>query len=448
MKILERNNQQSHVDLIIEFSPNEIQEQFEKSTKALAKEVKLPGFRKGKVPFAKAVSALNESDIWKKTVNLLVTVGANLVDDDNSEFTKDLFGEYIGVELQKLEPENKQVVLKYSFETVPKFEIGDYSKIETNIEFNKTVDEEQINQEIERLIGENTMLISSDNPATANDVVWFDFDGFLADKPLANASAKNHKLDLAKSEFIPGYAEELIGLKKGDTKSFTIKFPDEYHATELRAQNVRFDVTINDVKTKKTPEFNDEFVSTLSIQDVATVSQLKTHLEKQLSQRLLEENERNKINAISQWMFSDHNKVLSTPIKNLVKEAQKMLVEEKARDKKNKGFGLSALLKMMNWTEEQYLDQIVNRLYSQVAFSAFLNQIVQKEQITYTQEEKLAEIEKIKDTPQYKSVPQEELEEVLNQTVTQKKALNILTANLVYVPKQETQPSEPEQASN
>lgn len=442
MKILERKSAESNVELIVEFSTTEVQNQYEKATRLLAKEVKIPGFRKGRAPFEKAVSFLNTGEVWQRTVNLMVNFGASLIDDDNSDNTKDLFGEHIGVTLEKLEPEKKQVILKYLFETVPQFEIGDYSKIETNIDFDKKVDSDQIQKEIEHLISENTMLSSTEEAATSNDVVWFDFDGFLDEKPLENASAKNHKLDLAKSEFIPGYAEELIGLKKGDIKSFTIKFPEDYQAEKLRAKDVRFDVKINDVKTKKTPELNDDFAASLNIKDVATVDQLKSFLEKQLSDRLKDENERNKISAISQWIFSDKNKVVSTPVKNLVKEAQKILSEEKARDKKSHGFGLSALLKMMNWTEEQYLDQTINRLFSQIAFSAFLNQIAKKENIVFSEEEKAAEIEKLKDTPQYKNIPAEELDEVLNQTVTQKKALNILTSRLVFVPKTENEKNE------
>lgn len=390
MKVI---NQQLEEELIvITLLPETeiVQKTFTQVVKSLATKVSLPGFRQGKVPLDRAMVLVNQKDAWNKTINQLFQLGTKFIDQDNLSQFEQLIGFPIETAMGKFEPLNHYCELIFKYEQKPTVELANYQVIPSSEPLTGGVKETDVELAITKQLENDLMLQPKTTPAAANDLIFFDFAGFLNDQPLKSASAKNYQLDLAKSNFIPGYAEQLIGLKAGDDKTFTIKFPKDYHEPKLQGADVVFKVHVNEVKSKQVPELNDDYVAGLNIENVKTVGAFKDHLRKELNQKLLTKFDEIRIKSIYQWALTDpKNKLQTIPIKNLTHNAHEKLEQQKKYLDQllSQMGGFNTYIKQINKSEEQILQELFTDLIKELHLDTVLKAIAQKEKITLSEAE-------------------------------------------------------------
>lgn len=260
--------------------------EYNKACKRLAQRVNIPGFRKGKAPRAILEKNLGVEYIKHDALDtLLPDAFAKAISENDLNIISQPEIESFDFELGS----DVKVVAKVELKPEVKFE--QYKGLEVEVEEFKTA-ENAMEREIDELLEKFTKLetVEEDRETKADDVVMFDFDGFVDGEAIKGGSAKNYMLDLANSNFIPGYAEQLVGHKKGEEFTIDVTFPEEYHDEKLNGKPAQFKIKINEIKEKVKPELNDELAKKVGAFN--TVDELKADIEKYLERTAKTENDK------------------------------------------------------------------------------------------------------------------------------------------------------------
>lgn len=256
-----------------EFS-NAIDRAFEK----LNKKVKIDGFREGKAP-----RNLFEKKYGKE--NLYAEAAEELIHNHYHEIMEE--GKIIPVvepRIDLVKADDTGLEVNYIFVTDPEVKLGDYKNLKVKKNKSK-VTKEEIEHEISHTLDSYAEMCVKDGKALKGDTVIIDFEGFKDGVAFEGGKAENYPLELGSNSFIPGFEEGLIGLSKGDTKDLELTFPEDYASDELKGQKVTFKVKINDVKTRKVPELDEEFFKDFGMKDINSKEDLEKMIKEQIQAR-------------------------------------------------------------------------------------------------------------------------------------------------------------------
>ncbi|MDH5722574.1 MAG: trigger factor [Alphaproteobacteria bacterium] len=252
-------------ELEITVGSKEIDQQVDKRLAELQKTVKIQGFRPGKVPMA----------MMKQKYGKAV-MGEVLEAAVNESTQKALADKKLTPAIQpKIEvksfDEGKDLVYTMNLEVLPKITLKDHKGLKLEKKVAKASDKE-IDDALERIASSQKMSepVKGDRATKKGDIVVIDFHGRTADDNKAHEGmhAHGHHLELGGGQFIPGFEDQLIGKKVGDSVEVKVKFPEEYGAAELAGREAIFDVDINEVREPKETEVNDEFAKSLGLADL------------------------------------------------------------------------------------------------------------------------------------------------------------------------------------
>lgn len=251
------------------------QEMQEKVFEELKNNLVVKGYRKGKAPLAVAKKSISQKDIWTKAVNKMLDDMVKTAAQSLSKEDKILdvptynINKISGTELE----------IDFIYAIYPEIKISNYKN--ANIKFEKkAVNAELIKRELENLREKHALLRPKDGTIAKGDLVKFDFDGYVEDKPFDGGKATDYILEVGSGAFIPGFEEQMIDLKLGDTKDINVSFPENYHVENLKGKPAIFKIKINEIKTKELPALNDDFAKETGIKDVNNLDDLNKHLEK------------------------------------------------------------------------------------------------------------------------------------------------------------------------
>jgi len=262
--------------------------EYNKACKRLAQRVNIPGFRKGKAPRAILEKNLGVEYIKHDALDtLLPDAFAKVISENDLNIIAQPEIESFDFNLGN----DVKIVAKVELKPEVKFE--QYKGLEVEVEQFVTA-EDAMEREIDELLEKFTKFeaVEEDRETKADDVVVFDFDGFVDGEAITGGSAKNYMLDLANSNFIPGYAEQLVGHKKGEEFTIDVTFPEEYHDEKLNGKPAQFKIKINEIKQKVKPELSDELAQ--KVGPFNTVDELKADIQKYLEKTAQTENDKRK----------------------------------------------------------------------------------------------------------------------------------------------------------
>ncbi len=238
------------IDMVIK--SDVAKEVYDRTLKAYGANVNIAGFRKGKAPNAIVEKYVGADRIKAEVVDRLFP----------SEFQKIVDENKLNVAfrpvIEKMTYENgSDIELKVSVELKPEVNLGQYKDVEVEYkEFKNPQD--ALDKELEHTRERFSTLNKVDRPSGDKDTVVFDFEGFVGDEKIEHGEGKNYTLNLANSNFIPGFAEKLIGHSAGEEFDIDVTFPDEYHEEKLRGANAVFKIKLHEVKERILPDLNDE----------------------------------------------------------------------------------------------------------------------------------------------------------------------------------------------
>lgn len=297
------------VKLDIEIDAETAEKEYNKACKRLAQRVNIPGFRKGKAP-----KAILEKNIGAEAIkhDVLDAILPSVFSEAIQENKLDLISQ---PSLDSYEFEvGKPVKVVAKMELKPEVKFDKYKDLEVEVEEFKNADD-AMDKEIAELTEKFTSLETvADRETTDKDVVMMDFEGSVDGELIDGGSAKNYMLDLEHSNFIPGFAEQLIGHKTGEEFTIDVTFPAEYHDEKLKGKPAQFKIKINEIKQKVKPELNDELAK--KVGNFNTVDELKADITKYLENTAKVENDKRSA-----------NKLFETIIENMTVEVQPSMIE-------------------------------------------------------------------------------------------------------------------------
>ena len=274
VKNVEKENGAAKVT--IEIARDEFQTALDKAYAKIRKDIMIPGFRKGKAP-RKFVERMYGSQVfYEDAVNEIFPeiYEAAIVKQELKAV-----GQPSVTDMQT--PEDGSVVLTVSTELYPEVTLGEYKGIEVPKE-TVSISKAEVDAELGRMQDRNARIETVDREAKTGDTVILDFEGFVDGKPFDGGKAEGYTLTLGSGAFIPGFEDQLVGLKAGEEKAVEVTFPESY-TKELAGKAATFQCKIHEVKETIKPELDDEFAKDVSEYD--TLAALKKSIKADLAKK-------------------------------------------------------------------------------------------------------------------------------------------------------------------
>ncbi len=291
MKVTLEKEQENVVKLDITIPAKDAVDAYNKAVQRISQYVNIDGFRKGKAPRAVVERHVGTERIKQEAIENLMPKAINQAVVDNN---LDIIAQPYITNYNFNMGEDLTVTAKA--ELRPEVTLGDYKGLNLTVK-DTPVDESAMQKSIDNLLSQHsTQEIVTDRPTKETDIAVIDFDGYANGEKIQGGEAKNYPLDLANSNFIPGFAEQLVGKNLNDEFEIKVTFPEQYHDEKLKGQPATFKIKINEIKEKKLPELNDEFAQ--KVGPFKTVDDLKADIQKYLDSQRERANRQNSENEV------------------------------------------------------------------------------------------------------------------------------------------------------
>ena len=375
--------EKSQVALTIEIGAEEFEAALQKAYLKKRKSIRVDGFRAGKAP-RKMIEAMYGADVFYNDAIDIAFPEAYEAAVKEQELN--IVG-YPSVEL--VGDINKEVgfTVKAIIPVYPEVTLGEYKGLSLEKEEVKA-SAADVNARLKSMQERNSRLVSVEREAKKGDTAVIDFEGFLEGVAFEGGKGENHSLELGSGAFVPGFEEQVIGMKAGEEKSIDITFPEDYHA-ELAGKAVVFNVKCNEVKTKEVPELDDEFAKDVSEFD--TLKELKADLKKQI----LAEKQKTADEAFKDALLdlASANTTVEIPDAMIEAQARQYVENFRARLMQN-GITFENYAKMTGMDEEKMMAEGKEPAERQVRLDMTLAAIIKAEGFEATEEEVEAEYAK------------------------------------------------------
>ena len=375
--------EKSQVALTIEVGAAEFEAAIEKAYQKMRKKINVPGFRPGKAP-RKIIEGMYGAEVFfEEAINHafpeayeaavkeqeLRVVGYPTV-EMVGECTKDGF------------------TFKATTPVYPEVTLGQYKGLSAEKDEVK-VTAADVNERLKQLSDRNTRLVSVEREAKEGDTAVIDFEGFLEGKPFEGGKGENYSLELGSHSFVPGFEEQVVGMKAGEEKDLDITFPEDYHA-DLAGKAVVFKVKVHEVKEKEVPALDDEFAKDVSEFD--TLKDLKADLKKKITEERQKDADRAFEDALMEQVAA--NITADVPDAMIENQARQFLDNFKMQIAQQ-GIPYDQYMKMTGMDEAKLLADAKEPSERQVRLDLALAAIIEAEKLEVSDEDVEAEFKKM-----------------------------------------------------
>lgn len=372
-------------ELIVTIDADAFEAAVEKAYRKSVKKISVPGFRPGKAPRKMIEKLYGEGVFFEDAVNdLYPSALASAVEEAKLELV-----DRPEVEITKIEKADG-VEFKATCIVKPEVEVSDYKGIKAEKTV-KTVTDEDLNGELNKMADRNARVVSVEDRAAENgDITVIDFEGFVDGKAFDGGKAEGFSLTLGSGQFIPGFEDQIVGHNVDDEFDVNVEFPAEYQAEELAGKPAVFKVKLHEIKTRQLPAIDDEFVKDVSEFD--TLDQLKEDITKKLQEQYDKsadtEVENQLIDAVIANMKAEIPEVM---FENRVDES----VREFEYRLQSQGMNLELYLQYTGMEMDAFRKTFREQAEKQVKIRLALEKIVELENIVPSAEEIAAEYDKM-----------------------------------------------------
>lgn len=268
--------------------------------------------------------------------------------------------------------------------------IGQYKGIEVEITKAELTDE-MIEQQIQYALAQNPLKVEKDEIEEGNSAV-FDFKGMKDGVAFDGGTAENYEMVIGSHQFIPGFEEQMIGMKKGETKNLDVTFPENYGEKSLAGQPVVFEVTVHQIFATKPAELNQEFVGALNIPGVTTVEELREYIQKFLENEAQKQTDERVQDAVFEALMQTVEGDLPQEMVDIAIQKQ---VSKVSSDLRAQGATLEQYLQMVGQSMDEFKVQLTDFAQKQVKLELALMKVAELENITNVDEDVNAQFELI-----------------------------------------------------
>lgn len=350
-----------------------------------AKYFNIPGFRKGKAPMNIVEKYYGDEIFYEDAFNEVVPeVYEKELKENNIEAVSrpDIDVKQIG--------KGQDLIFTAVVQTKPEVKLGKYKGIELKkVEYN--VSDADVDHELGHMQEKNARLVSVEDRAVENgDITVIDFEGFVDGKAFEGGKAENHELTIGSNTFIPGFEEQIIGMKIDEEKDINVKFPEEYFSEELKGKDAIFKIKLHEIKKKEMPALDDEFAKDVSEFD--TLKELKASIKEKIEEenknKAKYETEDAAVKAVCDNVEIDiPSGMIETETDNMVKEIEQRLSYQ--------GMKLENYLQMIGKTNEEFRKEYEEQARTSVKSRLVLEAIIKAENIEADSEKVNAKIKEM-----------------------------------------------------
>ncbi|MBQ9245114.1 trigger factor [bacterium] len=399
--------------------------EYDKACKRLAQRVNVPGFRQGKAPKNILEKYVGIAALQREVLDsILPTIFENAIEENKFDLVTPPNVE----SFEFLEDKTLKVVAK--LELKPEVNLNEYKGMSVDVEEYKNSDD-AIDREINTLADRFATLNDITDRKTINtDLVNIDFDGYVDGEEIKGGSAKNYVLDLAHSNFIAGFAEQLVDKNIGEEFKINVKFPEDYHDEKLKGKDAEFNIKINAIKEKVVPEKNDDFAKRVNPK-FENMDALRADIQQYLDNAAKAENERRVATKLIDTLVENTNIEIQTPMIN--REIQALMGEFKQRINMQGG-NYDEMLEREG--HQKVYEQMKEEAVKRIKTSLIVGKIAQNENVQVTQEDIQGKIAGLANM--YRTTPENIVSEIqknvnilhsLNQQVITEKVTKLLVEN-------------------
>ena len=432
---LEKTKKANEVKMEITVEAEKFNEAIKKVYFKSAKYFNIPGFRKGKAPMQIVEKYYGPEIFYEDAFN---EVAQEALEEAVEENKLDVVSRP-EVDVKQME-KGKDLIFTVVMQTKPEAEVSKYKGIEIKkVEYNVT--DEDIEHELHHMQEHNSRLISvEDRAVESGDTTTIDFEGSVDGVPFEGGKAENYDLEIGSNTFIPGFEDQIIGMKIDEEKDVKVKFPEEYFSKELAGKDAVFKVKLHEIKKKELPELDDEFAKDVSEFDTLDElkKSIKEKLEKSNEQRAKYETEDAAIKAVCEKAKLDiPSGMIDLEVDNMLKDFEQRLSYQ--------GLNIEQYLKMIGKTEEEMRKEYEPQAIEAIKSRLVLEAIIKAEKIEASEEEvkeKLEEMAKNYGKKVEELSENENLKNYLEEGIKSEKALEFIVENAKYIEnKKETKKS-------
>ena len=386
--------------------------------KKTAKYFSIPGFRKGKAPMSIIERTYGSSIFYEDTFNEIVPeIYEKELKENNIEAVS-----RPEIEITQME-KGKDLIFTAVVQTKPEIKLGKYKGVEV-----EKIDTSVVKKELDRMAEKNARMVSVDNRAVKNkDIAVIDFEGFVNGVPFEGGKAENHELEIGSKTFIPGFEDQVIGMKIDEEKDINVKFPEEYFSKELAGKDATFKVKLHEIKVKELPAIDDEFAKDVSEFD--TLKDLKASIKEKLVEDKKNQTKYQLEDAVIKEVAKNTeidipSGMIETELDNILKDIDGRLAYQ--------GLNLAQYLKLINKSEDDMRKEYEAQASESVKTRLVLEAIVKAEKIEATDaeiEEKIKEMAKNYGKKEEELLENENLKEYLKNNITTEKAIQFIVDN-------------------
>ena len=360
----------------------------ETAFRKLAAKVEIKGFRKGQAPRHLTEKYVNHNEVLLDAAEALAQEALNKAVDEHNVTLIDR------PSLKVDEMTDEKCVLTFECPVYPDVTLGDYKNLGYKVEEVKIEDKEVDDQIADLLNRKADLELKEDGEVEDGDTTVIDFEGFLDGVAFEGGKGENYDLVIGSHSFIPGFEEQLIGMKAEETKDINVTFPEDYHASDLKGKEAVFKVTVHEIKKKVLPELNDEFVAEQKIENVNTVEELRNYTKENLSKR----KESEALNKAENDLMDKLVEITESEIPEVMVNSElDMMVQNYEQRMMQQGLSLKQFLDITKQSMDDLRNSMKEDAVKRLKINLALDEIAKKENVEVLEEDLNAEYQKMAD---------------------------------------------------
>lgn len=385
MSVQVENLEKNMAKLTIEVSAEELEKALQGAYLKQKHNISIPGFRKGKVPRAMIEKMYGAGIFYEDAANALIPQAYS---DAVAESKLDVVSQP-EISVSQIE-KGKPFIFTAEVAVKPEVTLGEYKGLEVP-KSDLTVTDEEVDAELQKEREKNGRTITvEDRGAEMGDKVTIDFEGSIDGEPFEGGSGKDYPLTLGSNTFIPGFEEQLTGVKPEDVVDVNVTFPEDYNAEELKGKAAVFKCTVHKIEAKELPELDDDFAKDVSEFD--TLDEYKADIRSGLEKKKEEEAKRTKEDAAVEKAIA--NAEMDIPDAMIKTQASNM-VDNFARRLQSQGMTLEQYMQYLGQTIDQLIDQMRPQALKQIQTRLVLEKVAEVENIEVSDEKIDEEIQRM-----------------------------------------------------
>lgn len=371
--------------LTIEVPAEEVNKALDKAFKKIVVKINEPGFRKGKMPRPLFEKKYGVEALYQDALEIIIPEAySNAIDEAGIEPV-----DYPEIDGTENFAKGQDFTFKATVTVKPEPKLGEYKGLEVTKLPTEVTDEEVEAQIEEQLARKAELEIKEDGAIEEGDTAVIDFEGFQGEEAFEGGKGEDYPLEIGSGSFIPGFEEQLVGVKAGESKDVAITFPEEYHAAELAGKEAIFKVTVKEVKTKVLPELNDEFAKEID-PEVESLDALRAKIKEQVAEQKKAESEGTLRDELVEKAAA--NAEVDIPAGMINTELDRM-VQEFGQRLQMQGMNLDLYFQFSGQNEEQLREQMKDDAENRVRVALTLEAIAKAENIEVTEEDITTELD-------------------------------------------------------